>query len=35
MMTMGDMTKHATKAMKKIGEWKSRIMLSVMESMTY
>ncbi len=35
MMTMGDMTKNATKATEKIGEWKSRIMVSVMESMTY
>ena len=35
MMTMGDMMKNATKATTKIGEWKSRITVSVMESMTY
>jgi len=35
MMTMGDMTKNVTKTMKKIGEWKSRITSSVIESMTY
>ena len=35
MMTMEDMTKNATKATKKIREWKSRMTLSVMELMTY
>ena len=36
MITPGGLTrKNATKATKKIGEWKSRITLSVMVSKTY